>query len=86
MTLNQTAMLLEFFKKKADISPLEAHNVLKIRSLSRRICDLKAQGHIISAEWKADATGQRYKRYTYKGLEQPELPFSWHPDQRPAVA
>ena len=62
--MNQLDMLKMHFEKEDSISGVEASAVYKIRSLSRRICDLKEEGFVFVAEWKTDPTGQRYKRYT----------------------
>ncbi len=43
---------------------MEAHTVYKIRSLPRRIMDMKVLGYQFDSEWHTDLTGQRYKRYT----------------------
>ena len=43
---------------------MEAHTVYKIRSLPRRIMDLKVRGYQFNSNWHTDLTGQRYKRYT----------------------
>lgn len=66
---SQTQMLLEHFKVKADISAIEAQAMFRIRSLSRRINDLEAQGHRFSRVRRKDTTGQRYVRYYYLGKE-----------------
>jgi len=42
---------------------MEAHTVYKIRSLPRRIMDLKIKGYEFRSEWNTDLSGQRYKRY-----------------------
>ena len=42
---------------------MEAHTVYKIRSLPRRIMDLKEVGYKFDHERRTDATGQRYMRY-----------------------
>ena len=63
----QTNLLLNHFKKRNSISAMEAAGLFRIRSLSRRINDLEAQGHIFSRENAVDTTGQRYVRYHYIG-------------------
>lgn len=60
----QVEMLTKHFEKKTSISPMEAHTVYKIRSLPRRIMDLKEIGFQFESAWNRDAAGQRYKRYT----------------------
>ena len=34
-----------------------------MKTLPRRIMDLKLMGYEFSSEWRKDPTGQRYKRY-----------------------
>jgi hypothetical protein len=60
-------ILLAHFQKVGNISALEAQGMFKIRSLSRRICDLKERGHVIRPVMKLDSSGQRYVRYFYVG-------------------
>lgn len=67
----QTALLLSHFRTKPSISPIEAAAMFRIRSLSRRINDLEAKGHVFSREQSKDTTGQRYVRYHYLGQQQP---------------
>ena len=59
----QMEMLMHHFANVDSISPMEAHTVYKIRSLPRRIMDLKAIGYEFRSEWNKDLSGQRYKRY-----------------------
>lgn len=59
--------ILDHLKQRGNISALEAHGMYKCRSLSRRICDLKARGYIIRAVMKVDNAGQRYARYHFVG-------------------
>jgi len=59
----QVDMLIHHFANRDSISPMEAHNIYKIRSLPRRILDLKERGFTFRSEWHTDLTGQRYKRY-----------------------
>lgn len=66
-TKPQTALLLEHFRTRPNISSLEAQALFRIRSLSRRINDLEARGHRFSRVDKKDTTGQRYVRYFYLG-------------------
>lgn len=65
-------LILGHLRKVGSISGLEAVGMFKCRSLTRRICDLKAAGHDIRSEWKEDSTGQRYVRYSLA------LPLSRH--------
>ncbi len=64
MSKTQVDILKEHFMLYPSISNIEAQGVYRIRALPRRICDLKEQGYEFNAEWRKDATGQRYKRYT----------------------
>ena len=45
------------------ISGVEAAELYRVRSLPRRICDLKERGFEIVSEWRQDPLGQRYKKY-----------------------
>lgn len=56
-------MLMHHFDNVTSISPMEAYTVYKIRSLPRRIMDLKERGYEFRSEWNTDLSGQRYKRY-----------------------
>ena len=60
----QVELLIKHFDTVDSISPMEAHTVYKIRSLPRRIMDLKVRGYQFNSNWHTDLTGQRYKRYT----------------------
>ena len=59
----QREMLIEHFRNNETLSVMEAHTVYKIRSLPRRIMDLKEMGYQFDHERRTDATGQRYMRY-----------------------
>ena len=59
----QVEMLEHHFSQRDSISPMEAHNVYKFRSLPRRTMDLKERGYSFRSEWNKDLSGQRYKRY-----------------------
>ena len=65
----QTALLLDHFEVRQDISDVEARVLFRIRALPRRISDLEARGYRFRREWKKDSTGQRYVRYHYQGAE-----------------
>jgi len=62
--MRQIDMLKKHFETENSISGVEASAIYKIRSLPRRILDLKDEGYEFISEWKVDPTGQRYKRYT----------------------
>ena len=66
--VNQRDLLIKHFESRLSISGVEAANIYKIRSLPRRILDLKEMGYEFSSKWKTDPTGQRYKRYTLTGI------------------
>ena len=66
--MNQRELLIKHFESRSSISGVEAATIYKIRSLPRRILDLKQMGYQFESEWRTDPTGQRYKRYTLTGL------------------
>lgn len=59
----QCETVLRHLHHKGSISCVEAAAVHRIRSLPRRILDLKDAGHEITTVLKTDETGQRYARY-----------------------
>ena len=61
---NQRDLLIHHFNTTDTISGVEAASIYKIRSLPRRIMDLKVMGYEFTSEWRKDPTGQRYIRYT----------------------
>ena len=61
--MTQIEMLIQHFLENDSISDGEAQLVYRIRSLPRRIMDLKNRGYVFEHEWHRDATGQRYIRY-----------------------
>lgn len=62
----QAVEVLKVLKEKGSITALEAGGVLRARSLSRRITDLKQAGYKITRVLSKDHTGQRYARYYLK--------------------
>lgn len=60
----QTEQVLRHLKIAGSITNVEAHMVLKVRSVSRRITELRDAGYRISKYWHADTTGQKYIRYS----------------------
>ena len=60
--MTQVEMLKEHFSNYDSISDGEAQ-IYRIRSLPRRIMDLKKQGYAFDHVWSRDMTGQRYVRY-----------------------
>lgn len=63
-TLPMTKAVLDLLKQKGTLTSLEAQGVLRCRSLSKRISELKQLGWPIFREMKWDTTGQRYARYS----------------------
>ncbi|RUX95939.1 MULTISPECIES: helix-turn-helix domain-containing protein [unclassified Mesorhizobium] len=60
----QARDVLKMLQASGRITGVQAANVLKVRSLSRRIVDLKEAGHKIERKMKVDHTGQRYAEYS----------------------
>ena len=50
--------------KVGSISWVEANDLYRVRSLTRRIADLREAGHDIVSECRKDHLGQRYTRYS----------------------
>jgi hypothetical protein len=65
----QTDLLLAHFKTKPSISAVEAWSLYSIRSLSRRIVDLRERGYQFSAQDCTAPNSQRYVRYHYLGFQ-----------------
>lgn len=64
----QTDLLAAHLKRVGSISGMEAAGMYKVRSLTRRIRDLKDFYNMeIYSQWKRDNTGQRYVRYALVG-------------------
>lgn len=64
MTMSQNDKILTHLRKAGSISWVEANDLYRVRSLSRRIADLRQSGHDIASEWKRDLLGQKYTRYS----------------------
>ena len=62
--MSQNKRILDHLMKVGSISFLEAWTLYAVRSLPRRIKDLREQGHEIVSSRRTDNTGQRYVRYT----------------------
>lgn len=61
---SQCDLILAHLKKVGNISFVEAWDSYGVRSLPRRISDLKERGHRITSKEKVHPmTGQRYVRY-----------------------
>jgi hypothetical protein len=63
MKTSQNMMIAGHLMRKKSISWVEANDLYRVRSLTRRIADLRGRGWPIISEWKRDALGQRYTRY-----------------------
>lgn len=59
----QAQLVLRHLIVEGSITNVEAHTVLRVRSVSRRITELRRNGIPIHKEFKKDSTGQRYVRY-----------------------
>lgn len=62
--MSQTDKILDHLRKVGSISFVEANDLYRCRSLTRRIKDLREAGHKIVSEWRKDVTGQKYTRYS----------------------
>lgn len=63
----QTAKVLKMLETKGHLTAIEAAAVAKVRSLTKRIHELRQVGYVIRSEWKRDTEGQRYVRYHFAG-------------------
>ncbi len=62
--MSQNDKILDHLKNVGSITFVEAVDLYRVRSLPRRIADLRQRGHDIVSEWKQDHIGQRYTRYS----------------------
>jgi hypothetical protein len=62
--MSQNDRILDHLQKVGSISWVEANDLYRVRSLTRRIADLRDLGHKIISEWRTDTLGQRYTRYS----------------------
>jgi len=62
--MSQTEKILDHLSKVGSITFVEANDLYRVRSLPRRIADLRQAGHDIVSEWRTDNLGQRYTRYS----------------------
>jgi hypothetical protein len=62
--MSQNDRILDHLQKVGSISWVEANDLYRVRSLTRRIADLRDLGHKIISEWRKDTLGQRYTRYS----------------------
>lgn len=71
MLAPQTRKVFEHIVKVGSITGLEAAGLYRVRSLTKRISEIRKQGHPIQSEFKRDRTGQRYVKYHYLGTLRP---------------
>ena len=62
--MSQNKKILQHLQRVGSISWVEANDLYRVRSLTRRIADLRDMGHKIISEWRQDTLGQRYVRYS----------------------
>ena len=62
--MTQNDQVLDHLQTIGSITGLEAWDLYRVRSLPRRIADLKERGWIIVSERRRDHLGQRYVRYS----------------------
>ena len=62
--MSQNDQILTHLRDVGSISWVEANDLYRVRSLTRRIADLRQRGLKIISEWKTDRLGQRYTRYS----------------------
>lgn len=62
--MSQNNLILDHLKKVGSITFVEAVDLYRVRSLPRRIKDLRDAGHNIISEWRKDNLGQKYTRYS----------------------
>lgn len=60
----QARLVLKHLQSVGSITNVEANAVHRVRSLSRRITELKDAGHNVKKDFRKDTTGQRYVRYS----------------------
>ena len=62
--MSQNDKILDHLMKVGSITFVEAVDLYRVRSLPRRIADLRQRGFDILSEWKRDHLGQKYTRYS----------------------
>lgn len=62
--MSQNDRILDHLRKVGSITFSQAVDLYRVRSLPRRIADLREAGHDIVSEWRKDNLGQRYTRYS----------------------
>ena len=60
----QAELVLNHIRSQGSITGVEAEAVHKVRHLPSRIFEIKKSGIAVVTEFKLDATGQRYARYS----------------------
>ena len=71
--MTQYSKVLAHLVDVGSITGLEALDLYRVRSLPRRIADLRENGFQIKSEWKKDRLGQRYVRYSLTDAMPPPL-------------
>lgn len=67
--MTQCQRVLDYMKKKGNITPRDAFVDLNVTRLAARIFELKEEGHQFNSEMKNNpVTGDRYMSYSYVGL------------------
>lgn len=64
----QNELILDHLAEKQSITAVEAWTLYSVRSLTRRICDLKERGYRFSEQKCVAPNNQRYVRYHYLGF------------------
>lgn len=59
----QAHVVLNHLREAGSITNVEANAVLRVRSVSRRITEIRDAGFRIHKQMRHDTTGQRYVRY-----------------------
>ena len=64
----QTKTVLDHLNAAGSISGVEAAAMYRVRSLTKRIHELRSMGYTITSNWKVDPINkQRYVRYVLGG-------------------
>jgi len=71
--MTQYTKILSHLVDVGSITGLEALDMYRVRSLPRRIADLRENGFQIKSEWRKDRLGQRYVRYILTDAMPPPL-------------
>lgn len=65
----QTQTILDHLQSVGNLSGVEAGSMYKVRSLPKRISEIKKAGYKLTKKFKRDNSGQRYVRYSYNPLD-----------------